>query len=280
MSTTETEPKLTNAEYHNHDAISNSKMKVFRKSRRLYYETFVTKRITTSPTPAMLLGSLTHCMTLEPDMVTRDFARIPKCDRRTKEGKATYESFLQGLSATHQCVDSETWANAEEISKALLANSAVNQLLGLSGPVEEPMFWIDEITGLPCRGKFDKIASDEDLIIDIKTTTASTPGEFAKSVVGLGYARQAAWYLEGYRRLHGVNANFVFIAVQTSEPYEIGLYELDAADLSRATEQNKRLMDALAFCHANNAWASTHETEVVKLSLPRYAAYEDEYLPY
>lgn len=274
------QPKLTNAEYHAHEAISNSKLKVFRESRKRYYEQFIAKTLAFEQTPAMLLGSLVHALTLEPENVNSLYAVAPKCDRRTNVGKAEWESFCNGVPAGAEIVDAVTFETANRISRELQANDCASQLLGLAGPTEHPIFWIDQITGLPCRAKLDKLAVAEDLIIDIKTRTDASPGGFARAVVNLGYSRQAAWYLDGHKRLTGADANFIFIAVETKPPFEIGFYELGESEIDRAREQNKRLVDALAFCQFNNAWQSIHETEVVKLSIPKYAQFEDEYVTY
>lgn len=277
---TATEPKMTNAQYHAHEAISNSKLKVFRESRKRYYQQFIAKTLAFEQTPSMFLGSLVHALTLEPENYDKLYAVAPKCDRRTNVGKADWQAFVDGCPHGAEVVTEDQHALAVRIARELQASEVVSQLLGLAGPTEHPIFWIDRDTGLPCRAKLDKLAVGEDLIIDIKTTTDASPGSFAKTMVNFGYARQAAWYLEGHERLTGVQANFIFIAVETSEPFEIGCYELNEDELKRAHEQNRRLMDSLMFCQTNNEWHGRHETEVVKLSLPKYAQYEDEYATY
>lgn len=279
MSTVETDSTLTNAEYHAHEAISNSKLKVFRKSRKLYFEQFVRKSLCVPTSPAMQLGSIVHAIALEPDRVSELYAVAPECDRRTKDGKATWQAFVETTPDSVEVVKAEVFEQAREISTALLRNQVVKQLLTLDGPTEHPVFWTDQITGLPCRGKFDKLCRDG-LIVDLKTTQAATPDDFVRAIVNYGYDCQAAWYCEGYRRLFGESPDFVFIAVQTEPPYEVGLFDLTPDDLRRAKELNDRTMDALAFCQANDAWEAKHETEIVTVSLPKYAQYRDQYQTY
>ena len=45
--------------------------------------------------PALTFGSAAHKMVLEPDTFFDEYAVAPACDRRTKEGKALYETFLE-----------------------------------------------------------------------------------------------------------------------------------------------------------------------------------------
>jgi hypothetical protein len=46
-------------------------------------------------TPAMVFGSLVDCMILTEDQVEARFAVAPDVDRRTKDGKAKWEEFIQ-----------------------------------------------------------------------------------------------------------------------------------------------------------------------------------------
>jgi hypothetical protein len=250
---------------------------VFRRSRKLYYEQFVRKSLCVAESPAMMLGSMVHAMVLEPEKVPSRYAVAPSCDRRTKEGKATWQAFRESIPEGAQGVKAEEYEQAGNIAAALLSNRVVRQLLEIAGQTEHPMFWTDEITGLPCRGKLDRLCGDAGLILDIKTTQESTPDAFVRSIVNLGYDCQAAWYCEGHRRLTGQKPDFVFIAVQTSEPYEVGLFDLTPEDLRRAKEQNERTMDALAFCMSNDEWEARHEREIVTISLPKYAQFRDQY---
>ena len=49
------------------------------------------------PTPAMVFGTVVHKMLLEPHTFDNEFAVAPLVDRRTKDGKAAYQDFLDHL---------------------------------------------------------------------------------------------------------------------------------------------------------------------------------------
>lgn len=76
------------AEYHKSAATSKSQLDQFAKSPAHYLASLTTPR---KETPAMRIGSIFHGMVLEPDRVK--IAVAPQCDKRTKEGKATWEAF-------------------------------------------------------------------------------------------------------------------------------------------------------------------------------------------
>ena len=72
------------------DYLSYSALKAFAKSPNHYLQ-YVNKEHT--ETPAMVLGSLTHCLVLEPERFAAKFAVAPKVDRRTNSGKALWAAF-------------------------------------------------------------------------------------------------------------------------------------------------------------------------------------------
>lgn len=277
MSSVATEAKLTNAEYHAHDAISNSKLKTFAESRKLYKAMHVDRTLRKEQTPDMLLGSVVHAMVFEPDQFKNLYAVAPKCDRRTNVGKAAWNDFCASVPPTAEVVTADIYEQACYINDGLQLNPVAAQLLSLKGECEVPLFWTDPNTGLPCRCKLDKLCSETALIIDLKVTNDVTPEAFARSVTKFRYDGQNAFYEDGYEVNFGKRPKFVFIAAQKTEPYEVGFYELDEADVLSARDVNSRLMSSLRQCMESNDWESPHERNVVTIKLPRYAAYRDEY---
>ena len=81
-------PNVPIEEYHRHPSTSKSQLDQFAKSPAHYLASLTTPR---KETPAMRIGSIFHGMILEPERVR--IAVAPVCDKRTKEGKATWEAF-------------------------------------------------------------------------------------------------------------------------------------------------------------------------------------------
>ena len=90
--------------------------------------------------------------------------------------------------------------------------------------VEQVRIWDDKITGLPCKAQLDLWVIENELIVDVKTTSCRTYGEFLKSCEQYGYDRQAAYYLDG---TPGAK-RFVIIGVQKQAPYEVFYFEASA----------------------------------------------------
>ena len=91
--------------------------------------------------------------------------------------------------------------------------------------VEQVRIWDDKVTGLPCKAQLDIWVAENELIVDVKTTSARSYGEFLKSCEQYSYDRQAAFYLDGTPGAR----RFVILGVQKQAPYEVFYFEASAA---------------------------------------------------
>lgn len=107
--------------------------------------------------------------------------------------------------------------------EAALQNKFVRSVLERS-QVEQVQLWLDKQTELPCKAQTDIWLAEDELIVDIKTTSCKTYSEFLKSCEDYNYDRQAAYYLDGTP-----NANrFVIIGVTKQAPYGVFYFEASA----------------------------------------------------
>jgi len=279
-----TEPQvqitLTNAEYHSLKAVSHSTLECFRRSKRTYRAQYIDKTLKREQTPAMQLGSLVHTLILEPQKVDSLYIVPPKCDRRTLAGKEIYMAFT-AIAGNRELIDADTYAKAVAISEAVITNRAARLLLDVQSEKEGTIFWQCPETGLDCRCKPDfRSVIGMPYMLDLKTCQDATPSPFASSAAKYGYARQAAWYQWGHEVAGMGECRFVFIAVSTNEPYEVGIYEINDRDIQRARMQNKVDLEEFARCQRENDWEALHETDIVDLQLPNWVNYEDQYQVY
>lgn len=247
--------QMTNAEYHADPAISNSLISKILKSpahAKAYLE------FGQEQTAAMAFGSAFHCQVLEPDKFNDEYA-VFEGDKRTKEGKAKFQELTDAGKTIITQKDYDTiWA----MNQSIYSNDEARALLA-QGVAEQSVFWTDKATGLECKCRPDWW--DEKTIVDLKSCDDASPAGFARSVVQYGYHRQAAHYLAGTGA-----ERFVFIAVEKSAPYAIGVYVLDDAALDEGW---------FKVVHALGYWAACKETgfypayqdEIVTLSLPAWA---------
>jgi hypothetical protein len=93
-----------------------------------------------------------------------------------------------------------------------------------AGEVEQVQVWTDNQTGLPCKALKDIWVAEDELIVDLKTTSARTYGAFLKCCEDYAYDRQAAFYLDG----NPFAKRFVILGIQKQPPFGIFYFEATA----------------------------------------------------
>jgi exodeoxyribonuclease VIII len=234
-----------------------------------------------APTEAMVLGTLTHTATLEPEHFATRHPIAPKCDRRTTIGKADWAAFCATLEPGQEPADPVQAALAQAMAKSLRANTAIANLLFNPGEAEVSAYWVDEDTGVPCRVRPDWVnfCQAGDILFDVKTTIDASPAGFSKTVVNMAYDFQAAFYADGWEKASGRKVlGFVFGAVEKKWPFACAPYMLSEEDLDRARRKYKRALATLAECRASGVWpgyVAAGDT-VNLLQLPAWATKETD----
>ena len=255
--------KLPASEYHAYPSLNNSGIKQLLKSPA-HYQAYLAEPH--EQTKAMLIGSATHSAVLEPHLFEAEYIAMPDgIDRRTKEGKAAYAE-LEASGKTILYADD--YENVLQISKAVRTHDTAGRLLGM-GEAEVSIF--TEIDGVPAKCRADWLR--QRCIVDVKTTDDASPEGFARSIAKYGYDIQAAWYLDCCAAA-GIEAyTFVFVAVEKSAPYAVGIYELDYASLEVGRSKYQRALSLWKHCTATDEWPG-YSPEIITLSLPAWAMKE------
>jgi exodeoxyribonuclease VIII len=249
---------MTNQEYHRKtEYISKSLLDLVHKSPAHYLAYIEGEK--QAPTSAMNLGSLVHSVVFNQD----NYAVLPECDRRTKEGKAIYESFMAESEDKELFVSLKDYVLALNIRLAVLAHPKAALLLE-QGQAELPIF--GKIADLDAKCKVDFLNTKYNVCIDLKTTTNSAPGEFAKSVWNYRYHVQAAFYMDLTKA-----ERFIFIAVEKEAPFNVELYELDPEAIERGRQEYLADIETLKKCkETNNFHGYTTDNKIHILSLPNW----------
>jgi len=274
-------PSETIHAYHaDNEYVGHSMKEVFRRSRREYRERFINRSIASSETDALLLGHVVHAMAEGGNSFDSQYAVIPQCNRTTKAGKTIYADFLDSLGSDYKgtTIPYKVHAQALAIIGSLLDSPLHKILWGRDGVHEMTHRWVDPDTGLKRKCRFDKLV-DNSLLIDLKTAAKPWPEAFARNVTGLGYYRQAAWYLDGLRDLTGDEGDFVFLVLGTTPPYEVFAYQPDPGDLMIAYEQNARSIRELASCYDSGKWSTPGADSITVLTLPDWSRRDNPYEP-
>ena len=248
----------SNADYHADPAVSASHLHAVAASPYHYWSRFINPdRPPSVQTAAMKLGSLTHCAVLEPDQLASRYGIAP--DRRTNAGKAAVAAME---AAGIEAVTAPEMEQAMAMAASVRSHQAAAALLR-DGKAEQS-FWFDDIaTGLRCKCRPDWYTGST--IVDLKTTVDASPKGFAKSVAQWRYHVQQSHYLAGT-----FAERFVFIAVEKSYPYAVGVYELDADAAQFGDYERRSNLQTIADCRAISEWPGYGNT-IQPLSLPKWA---------
>lgn len=202
-------------------ALSSSSLKMILKSPKTYRN--VTKYGDPNPdSPALAAGKLVHWMVLEPHKLDKlHFVDAStKNTNKYKDAKAQYgEVFL-----------TKERSAAERLSDAVLRNEAALKLLTKS-EFEIPA--IEEIDGLPFRGKADIIQGDT--IIDLKTS--QDLNSFRYSCDKYSYDLQAWLYLKLFNK-----DKFIFLVIDKAST-DIGIFDVSDDFLARGEQKFRQAVD-------------------------------------
>lgn len=261
--------RITRAEY---DAITDrvnfSTLKLMGKSPAHYRD-----RILNPPGPdsdAMRLGRATHIAILEPHLFERECVQWTEGRRA---GKA-WEAFAAEHATQEILTDSE-WECLLGMCGAVRTHDEASRYL-MEGAAEQTLLWEDvvpEVGGLPevrtpCKGRLDWIGRLA--TVDLKTTRDASPEAVERAFFNLGYHVQAAFYSDGYEAATGTRLPFVVIAVESSSPYVVQVYEVPEELLDLGRETYRTWLARRAMCIAEAEWPG-YSTQTLPLTLPRWA---------
>jgi exodeoxyribonuclease VIII len=247
-------------EYHAIEAVSNSLISKILKSPA-HARAYLDKQPVA--TKAMEFGTAFHVAILEPKKFAEQYV-VFNGDRRTKEGKATYEELT---CSGKQILSTEDMEDIHGMQLSVFSHNAAKKLIE-EGHAELSVTWDDYDTMVKCKCRPDWWNGD--VLVDIKTTDDASPEGFMRAIVKYGYHRQAAWYLRGTEA-----KKFIFIAVEKQDPYAVGVYELDALSLSQGSYECDRALQIWANANATGEFRA-YSDECELLSLPDWKFDEQE----
>ena len=220
--------KITDKEYRDIDAISQSEIKAWLRSPA-YWQAVA--REPQAPTQAMILGSYFDAL------VTRDrideFA-VNQFDGRTKEGKAFAEANSdKTIISARDANDVARWY------ESLLLSDAKS----IIETCETQVSIIQTINDILCKGRLDLISVNTKQIYDIKLLSDASPRAVARSLSD-GYDIQAAMYCALAAKATQTEMrdwSFTLIC-QEKHPFRAtggftGIYSIAQADILTAYDQ-------------------------------------------
>ena len=300
-------PDMPMDEYHSSKAVSSTGLRKVGRSID-HYEAYLADD--SVPSKAFRVGTAVHAAVLEPELFEEVYENLPPEEAQglSKTYRTTARMLADGMTvpeiADKRDIKLKTIKN-NHISKAgvqklrvwyqnndpseivelpgdeldtvkrcrdAVANHPVARNLIDAGDPEISHFWEDEDTGLMCRCRPDADLANDGILVDLKTTRDARKRDFQRSMANYGYHTQGAFYLDGSSAASGqVRHTFIFIAVETSEPYGVRIYRLGDEAVDRGRQQCRRNLQTLADYYNDELKWTGYEPGVTELSLPAWA---------
>lgn len=234
--------RLTDAEYFGIDLPSSSGTKTLLNGTNAHLA--AERETPREENEAFTLGAYLHALLLDPESIATNFIALGDIDRRTKEGKAEWESAQRraGLSGA-RIITRPLVQQATAMAQAVRENAAAASLLNTL--TEREVTIIGEIGGRAAKAKVDGIVrlAGACIVLDVKTTESASPRDFGGSAAKFGYFHQAAFYRRLVEQNVGVMDDFIIIAVEKKAPYLTAVYRLPFHAIETADRRIDELVE-------------------------------------
>lgn len=232
-------------------------------------------------TESMLLGSVFHTAVLEPSELDKRYAVMPrfeemvtkpdgsayaspKASKAYKELKARFEA----ENANRKIIAQSTYDVAKAMADELYSTKRISKLFERDGHDELTIVW--EQKGVRCKARIDRVIPGK-MAIDLKSTDKAHFQNFQGKIASLGYHIQAAMYLRACKYVGLDTGNsFVFVVVESTAPYLVTSYRLDADSLRQGEILLDMALDVYKHCTDSDDWPGLPD-KIQDITTPKWA---------
>ena len=261
---------ITNAEYHGRKThLSSTNVRTFDKNKKQFKYGLTHELV--KQTKAMADGTAVHSFFLERDKFNTDYVTKPSDIKlNTKVGKEWAQEHQGKI-----IIDSEFSNNLLEMEKSFMDSPAkmiYNENMG--GQTELSYFW-DDLGLVKGKCRPDWISDDGSIVIDLKTTIDASPKGFQKSISNWGYHLQLGWYLRGLQKLGLDSYDFIFIAIEKTPPFSVGVYRADQEMINYAMNKLDEIVPEIDKALAAQEFPD-YTPEITSIGLPPWMTNKKE----
>jgi len=261
---------ITNAEYHGRKThLSSTNVRTFDKNKKQFKYGLTHELV--KQTKAMADGTAVHSFFLERDKFNTDYVTKPSDIKlNTKVGKEWAQEHQGKI-----IIDSEFSNNLLEMEKSFMDSPAkmiYNENMG--GQTELSYFW-DDLGLVKGKCRPDWIDKHGEIVIDLKTTIDASPKGFQKSISNWGYHLQLGWYLRGLQKLGLDSYDFIFIAIEKTPPFSVGVYRADQEMINYAMNKLDEIVPQIDKALAAQEFPD-YTPEITSIGLPPWMTNKKE----
>lgn len=239
--------------------LSYSSLKAFRKSPKHYINYLEQPFI---DTPATLLGKVVDCLALTPELFEKRFLEYVKPDLRSTKGKEENEKMLSYATANKlTLVSPDDVKTAKICVESLLSTKTSADLLKAKKRAQIKLSWRNKENNLPLLGyaDFESFMWDELFVVDLKTASDADPDIWQRDFFKYDYTIQAGAYLDGYHKQFYKFPYFVFLVVETKEPFNVSVNFVDSKMVEFCKQEFYGTLKAFRYCMDNNLFKQGYE---------------------
>lgn len=250
------------------EAVNNSVLKILSDNRKCPAHAKEYMDNGRKDTPALMFGRAMDAYILEPGRFLELYAVMPKCDRRTKDGKLMYAEFESALTPGQELINQEDYEKIQTICNAVSGSVAMELIQG--GRSQVVAIWIDPETKLKCKARYDYYREDIPMITDLKSTQDASPDGFAYDVFKYGYYQQAGFYTSGHEILTGDDTCFAIFAIEKEPPFVHSSFELGPKTIQAGKNAARLALKKYKQCIDSGQWPLFND-KIVLLDMPQFA---------
>lgn len=220
-------------------------------------------------TKDMILGSLVHCLLLEPHAFESDFFVMPEINLRTNDGKAQREKLLS-LHAGKLLIDVDMMIQAQYMKASCEANPKALELLR-EGYKELAFFWECPYSNLTFKAKTDSSRSSH--FVELKTTSDASPEGFSRHAFNMNYDLSLVHYMNGIKSVFDVSPPAFFVVIESEPPYVTEVYRAGESFIQSGHDKWLKAVDKLTAGIREGKWPSYSaiDSEIPILEAPSFA---------
>jgi hypothetical protein len=226
--------------YYESNAINQSMIKELLKNRKTFYYKYILNSYNDIESKALKDGKAFDLLITDPNNFNKEFTVLEGIKTTTKPNCITEYEYNSMLGMK------------QELFNHIYEDTITIEDLFKCGEFQKELYWTDEYNWLNCRAKLDWISTDKKLIIDIKT--CSSIDKLYWDVINYGYDIQAAMYTRAIKQLQNIEADFVFIFVNKSPPFNVKKVKLSKEMLEEAAQKLEYGFDLYCKYKLTNEW--------------------------
>jgi len=268
-------PVLTFQEYQEHPAVSRSDLLDLYRSPLHYWSKHIDPNRSVVPidSPALQFGIATHMAVLEPERFKDSYVEGPSVPAKSYKAWKDAEAVAKVPLLTPKEMSA-----IKAICQNLKTHPSAKEFCYGPGSNETAFIANDPNTGIELKCLADRL-TDDNIIVDLKTTKNASLAEFSKSVLNFNYHVQAAFYLKVVQAATGTRPKgFIFVAVEKEPPYAIQVFNCTHQLIAKGNQiveslllQLQRYQEALKNgVSPEKPWRS-YSNNVTDLNLPAWA---------